>query len=477
MENLALNTQVSGNREKKWVALTSVFAAVFLTVLKLIVGLITGSLGILSEAAHSGLDLAAAVMTFFAVRLSDRPADSQYTYGYGKVENLSALFETALLFVTCVWIVYEAIVRLFFRSVEIDVNVWSFLIMGVSIIVDIGRSKTLSRAAKKYKSQALEADALHFSTDIWSSSVVIGGLILVYVSRRLDILWLAKADAVAAIGVAGIVIYVSVQLGKKTIAALLDAIPSGLRDEVLRAVQVGGVMEVSRVRLRKSGPETFADISLKVARDISFEQAQEIASSAEAQIRQVLPNADVLIYLAPERRENEGILSTIRGLAGRLGLEVHSIRIYENGSSSRSLEMHMEISELFRLDEAHERANRLEKALHESPYRFDQIVIHIEPAGDKSAIRQAILADEIRILQTIEQITQEENLDCRPHDLKVYRSGEEISVSFHCILDGDLAIGDAHHYTELLERRLRGMIPELGRVVIHTEPMVKGNLE
>ena len=166
-------------REKKVVAMTSVAAAVFLTGIKLIVGLMTGSLGILAEAAHSALDLVAAVITFFAVRISDRPADDSHPYGHGKVENLSALAETFLLLLTCVWIVYEAVRRLFFEDIHVDPNLWAFLIMGLSIVIDFSRSRALGRVAKKYGSQALEADALHFSTDIWSSAVVIVGLALV----------------------------------------------------------------------------------------------------------------------------------------------------------------------------------------------------------------------------------------------------------------------------------------------------------
>ncbi|MEJ2556675.1 MAG: cation diffusion facilitator family transporter, partial [Anaerolineae bacterium] len=189
------DTKTRAEKEKRSAALSSVLAAVLLTGLKLVVGLLTGSLGILAEAAHSGLDLVAALVTFFAVRLSDRPPDKRHLYGYGKVENLSALVETLLLLVTCIWIIYEAIERLFFKSVEIEASFWAFGVMAVSIVVDISRSRILYRAARKHNSQALEADALHFSTDIWSSSVVIVGLALVWLSERLgpDWTWLAKS--------------------------------------------------------------------------------------------------------------------------------------------------------------------------------------------------------------------------------------------------------------------------------------------
>src|SRR5512136_220588 len=204
----------TAQKEKRSVALLSVLAAVGLTTFKLVVGLLTNSLGILAEAAHSGLDLVAAAMTYFAVRVSDRPADKEHTYGHGKVENLSALFETLLLLATSAWIIYEAIQRLFYVTVKVETSIWSFIVMGTSIIIDVTRSRILYRAARKFKSQALEADALHFSTDIWSSSVVILGLIGLTIAHFVPGMdWMQKADAIAALVVAIIVIHISGQLG------------------------------------------------------------------------------------------------------------------------------------------------------------------------------------------------------------------------------------------------------------------------
>ena len=183
--------------------------------MKTIVGLLTGSLGILAEAAHSGLDLVAALMTYIAVRISGRPADRTHLYGHGKVENLSALIETLLLFVTCGWIIREAIHRLFFHKVEVEVTFWSFAVMAISIVVDISRSRMLARTAKKYNSQALEADALHFETDVWSSSVVIARPGCVKLGEWAPSFgWLREADAVAALGVSALVIWVCWQLGQ-----------------------------------------------------------------------------------------------------------------------------------------------------------------------------------------------------------------------------------------------------------------------
>jgi cation diffusion facilitator family transporter len=291
----------AAEREKKQVAMSSVMAAVGLTSLKIVVGVATGSLGILAEAAHSGLDLVAALVTFLAVRVSGKPADKEHLYGHGKVENISALFETLLLLITCVWIVYEAIQRVFFKAVEMEISIWAFIVMGISIIVDISRSRMLYKAARKYNSQALEADALHFSTDIWSSSVVILGLVFVKISEWVPKLgFLHKADAVAALGVALIVVYVSIELGIRTVQALLDAALPGMAEEITRAVEtIPGVINCHSVRLRHSGPHLFADLHVLVDGKRSLQEAHAITETVADAIQRIVPNADVTVHPEP----------------------------------------------------------------------------------------------------------------------------------------------------------------------------------
>ena len=296
-------------QEKKSAALSSVVAAVVLTVIKIIVGLATGSLGILAEAAHSGLDLMAALMTFLAVRYSGKPADENHRYGHGKVENLSGLFETLLLLLTCGWIIYEATHRLLFHRVEVEVTFWSFAVMAVSIVVDISRSRMLHRAAKKYHSQALEADALHFSTDIWSSAVVILGLLCVRLSEWAPGLpFLRQADSVAAILVGLIVVYVSMQLGGRTVQALLDVAPSGVEREIIAAVEVvPGVTDCHHVRLRYSGPQLFVDIHVRIDGRKTLIEAHHLTDEIERVIQRLVPEADVTVH--PEPNLDPKILS------------------------------------------------------------------------------------------------------------------------------------------------------------------------
>ncbi len=300
-EDPLITSARTADREKRWAALTSVVAAIALTSFKIIVGLATGSLGILAEAAHSGLDLVAAVVTFLAVRLSGKPADKEHQYGHGKIENLSALFETFLLLLTCVWIIYESIQRLFFKTVEIDVTFWAFLVMIVSITIDFSRSRVLYRAARKHNSQALEADALHFSTDIWSSSVVIAGLFLVKLSEWVPgLTFLKQADAVAAMVVAGIVVYVSMQLGIRTIHGLLDTAPKGMAEKIQATVEgLLGVIDCHHVRVRYSGPQIFVDAHILVSPDLTIVEVHDLTDKIEAVIRQIIPGADITVHPEP----------------------------------------------------------------------------------------------------------------------------------------------------------------------------------
>lgn len=279
--------------EKNKAALTSVIAAVFLTSMKLIVGFATGSLGILSEAAHSGLDLMAAVITAVAVRVSGKPADTSHNYGHGKVENFSALFETLLLLGTCVWIVIEAVHRIKAQDYAVEATVWSFTVIITSIIIDINRSAMLYRAAKKHNSQALEADALHFSSDVLSSSVVLLGLILVKVGIPIG-------DPIAALGVAVLVIIASIRLGKRTVDALLDTAPRGLQERIREAVvSVDGVISCPTVRVRQSGADSFVDIRVELDKECHLHDVDDIIRSIENAVQSLVPTADVMVRPIP----------------------------------------------------------------------------------------------------------------------------------------------------------------------------------
>ena len=285
-------------KEKKSVALSSVFAAIFLTGFKLVIGLLTGSLGILSEALHSGLDLVAAVITYFTVRVSDKPADKKHHFGHGKIENMSALIQTFLLLITCIWIVYEALSRLISGNTHIEINSWSYIVVISSIIVDVSRSRALYRVAKKYNSHALEADALHFSTDIWSSAVVGLGLICANFGFFF-------ADAIAALVVAMIVIFISYKLGRKSIDMLLDKAPQESYDLVDAAlVEFEEVRHFHNLRIRSSGADTFIKVSIHFDSDLSLKLVHEICNKIETKIASKIPRCEVFIHAEPHDKEH-----------------------------------------------------------------------------------------------------------------------------------------------------------------------------
>jgi cation diffusion facilitator family transporter len=279
--------------EKQKVAGISVFAAIFLTAIKLIIGFLTGSLGLLSEALHSGLDLIAAVITFFSVRISDNPPDKQHNFGHGKIENLSAFLETILLFITCIWIIYEAMHRLITGNTIIEVGVWSYIVVIVSIIVDFTRSRALNRVAKKYNSQALEADALHFSTDIWSSTVVLLGLICANFGFFF-------ADSVAALCVAFIVIVISYRLGKRSIEVLLDYAPQEKVTKVENVLKsLPEIKTYHSLKVRTAGADTFVSVAVTLTPQIRLGLAHEICDIVEAEVSKTIERCNVIVHVEP----------------------------------------------------------------------------------------------------------------------------------------------------------------------------------
>ncbi len=456
-------------------ALTSMVAAMFLTGMKLAVGLLTNSLGILSEAAHSGLDLVAAAVTLLAVRVSDRPPDREHPYGHGKVENLSALLETLLLFVTCGWIVYEAVRRLI-TPVAVEASVWSFLVMGASIAIDLSRSRALRRMAEKHKSQALEADALHFSTDVLSSGVVIAGLAAVWLGGWLrehglpGADWLIKADAVAALGVAGIVIWISFRLGRRTVDVLIDRASRELTARIEEAVRgaIGGG-KLRRLRLRQSGAVTFVDMTLDVPRSASLEEAHRFATAAEEAVIGICPRADVLVHVDPAVKDEHSVVERVGYAAAKHNLGVHGIRVYDV-RGRLSITMHIEVLEDLTLGEAHGRVTEFERSLRQEIPEVGEIVTHIEPVGDAEVHRRAVKAGSEAVHRAVVDLPRKVPgvKDC--HSITIHREGKELSVSFHCLVNPELPIGKAHRMAEELEASLRKDLPGLGRVVIHVEP-------
>jgi cation diffusion facilitator family transporter len=470
--------------EKRMAALTSVIAAVFLTALKAVVGVATGSLGILAEAAHSTLDLGAALLTLFAVRVSDRPADEDHPYGHGKIENLSALAETALLLLTCAWIIVEGARRLIGGGAEVDPSPWAFLTMAVSIVVDVSRSRVLARAARKYNSQALEADALHFSTDVWSSAVVIVGLALVWIGQHVggrEVL--ARADALAALGVAGIVIGVSLRLGRRAVDALLDAAPPGLAGRITAAVAgVEGVRGVERTRVRGSGNQVFVDLRVAVPRHLSFEESHAVTDQVREAVRALAPGADVVINALPVA-EGEGLVERILAVAAAGHFAVHNVTTQRTTAGIR-IDLDLEVPPELSFERAHARASALEDRLREEIGSFARaaggeargvadVDVHIEPRAEELlAGAEMAPAERAEVGRRIEAVLAGVAAARHWYDVDLREVGGSVYLAFHLQVPRDLSVAEVHAVTEDVENRLRRELPRLGRVVIHAEPFV-----
>src|ERR1700760_4139585 len=460
----------SMQREKRTVALNSLYAALAITTLKLIVGLSTDSLGILSEAAHSGLDLVAALVTLLSVRVSDKPADAEHQYGHGKVENFSAFIETTLLLLTCVWIVWEAIRRLSgHHSVHIEPSVAAFAVMFFSMAVDWWRSRKLKKIADKYDSQALEADALHFSTDIFSSGVVVAGLALVWAGAHWQISWLIKTDPISALLVSGVIVYVSSRLARRTIDALLDAAPVGYRGRIIdAALKINGVIEVERARIRRAGNRYFADLTVGLERNVTFQRSGQVVAEITKAVQDFLPDADVVIHSIPRETGDENIFDRIRAVASRNNFSVHDVSVQDLGGRLH-VEQHLELDENLSLKDAHDVVTVLEAEIRSDVPEISTILTHIESEPStiepgKTVVRDAVLEQKLKpVIHEFPEVVD-------MHDMEIKHVRGKIYMSCHCTMSDDLPLSRVHDVSTELEIRFKQAAPELFKVLIHPEP-------
>jgi divalent metal cation (Fe/Co/Zn/Cd) transporter len=358
---------------------------------------------------------------------------------------------------------------MFFHRVEIEPTVAAILVMFFSIGVDYWRSRALGRIASKYDSQALEADALHFSTDIWSSAVVILGLLLVILGRQFHIDWLQDADPVAALVVAGIVVYVSSRLARRTIDALLDAAPSGARGQIMDALShVDGLLEVDRVRIRRAGNRYFADVSVGLARNVTFQRSEKVAEAVTEAVQNVLPDADVVVRPVPRASFAENIFDRIRAVATLHNLNVHDVSV-QDLHGKLHVEQHLELDETLSLKEAHDRVCALEAEMQQEVAEIVSILTHIESEPATIETGDEVVQDAA-LQQRLKAVAAEfpEILDM--HDVQFKRVSGRLYVSCHCTMPDNLPLTRVHDVQTELEIRFKQAAPELFRVLIHPEP-------
>lgn len=492
-------------REKSLVALSSVGAALGLTTMKLVVGLATGSLGILAEVAHSGLDLVAALMTLFAVRVASRPADATHHYGHGKVENLSAFLEAGLLLLTAGWVIYEAVRRLLLHEGHVEITVWAFLVMAVSIAVDFTRSRALLRIAHRTGSQALEADGLHFRADIWSSAVVILGLGVVWLSEHFHLpAWLSQADAIAALGVSGIVIWVSIQLARETVDALLDRAPDAVASAVATRIrEVEGVLAVRRVRVRRAGNKFFADATVTAPRTFTFAQTHTLTERVEqaaldaAHAEMPQAEVDLVVHVEPTAAPEETVGELIQQVAQNQGLHVHDIHVREVQGALEA-DVDVEVPAHLDVGGAHARASRLEEAVLAEQPHLRRVTTHLEIHSDIVTPHEDVTAYHADMVEQVRHLADQIMGAGATNEIHLYQaqatSGADgtaqaeaqagahpapqgalgslppLDLILHVTVAAEAPLSQVHLQAEQVKRALRDVFPTVEAITIHTEP-------
>jgi len=451
--------------EKEKVALGSIAASAGLTAAKAVVGLLTGSLAILSEAAHSLIDLAATVLTYFAVRISGKPADAEHQYGHGKMESVAALIETAFLFLLSAVVVYEAAQRLIGeRTPAVEATPAAFVIIAASIVVDFFRARTLKRVARETSSEALEADALHFGSDMWSSIAVLVGLAGVALGYT-------RADAAAALIVALFICVAGWRLGRRTIDTLTDTAPAGVSERAAAiARRIPGVVAVERVRARPAGAVLFVDLAVSVSRALPLDRVTAIKERLTRTIRDEMPEAELTITTEPRALDDETVRERVMLIARNRGLAVHHVAVQAIGERL-SVSADLEVEGTLPLAAAHEIASRLEEAIGEELGPGVEVETHIEPLpAIVLAGRDAAAARINEIGACLAQLAAEIAGLGEVHDVRVRETADGEIVNFHCRVEPTLSVSAVHDLVDMVERGLRRRFPTIRRVIGHAEP-------
>lgn len=450
--------------EKVTVAFSSMAASATMAIGKLVVGLMTGSLGLLSEALHSFLDFGATVMTYMAVRVSDGPADEKHPYGHGKIESIAALGETALLFLTALWVVYEAVHRLISGKIEVEATWASIAVLLASIVIDISRARALSRVAKKTNSQALAADALHFSSDVYGSVVVLIGLGFVAVG------W-PMGDPIAAIGVAFFICHAGWKMGKSTIDVLIDAVPAGVTARIEDIVAgVDGVAKVCRIRARPAGAVMFVDIELAVARSCSLVQVGQICERIREILKNEIPEAEVSISTQPLAMDTETVQERVAAISGMLGVNVHHVSAHSsNGALSISLDL--EVDGLLSIQQAHDIASALEDAVRKEFGETAEVDTHIEPLLKKGLEGNLVSSEDFEAISaSLKKLIGENGDFDNVHNVRIHNTENGIIVIFHCEADAKKTLIDVHKSIDAIEHKLQVLYENIWKITAHVEP-------
>jgi cation diffusion facilitator family transporter len=446
-------------------ALVSVLAAVALIALKLGTGLATDSLGLISEAAHSGTDLVAALLTFFAVGVAARPADVGHQYGHGKAEHLSALAEGTILVGASGVIVWRAIVRLASgEHPEVNAAWYALLVIAIVLAIDVGRTIASARAARIYRSAALSANALHFASDFAGSTAVLGGLLFVRAGYR-------EADSIAALFVACLVLIAAVRLMRGNVDVLMDRVPADA-EEAARAA-IAGIeprVELRRLRMRQAAGRVFADVVIGVDYDAAVGQGHAAADAVERALESALPEADVVVHVEPMEGE-----AAVRERAHAAALNVPSVREVHNVTVMNvggrlELSLHLKLPGDLSLEQAHGIAEEVEDAIHTAVPELGAVQTHIEPLAEEAAGTRPPASDVQTDRATVERIVRDETGGV-PESLRFVNTDDGLVAYLTLRMGSATALAEAHALASRIEEAIRRERPEIVDVVVHTEPL------
>jgi cation diffusion facilitator family transporter len=449
---------------KQRVAAVSIAASAGLAALKLAVGIAIGSLALITDALHSTVDFLATVVTWLAVRFSDRPADTEHHYGHGKIESLSALGVIALLYVLAGGVVVEAVSRLRAGVAPSSISALPFVVLLLDMAVNFWRARALQKTARETRSQALAADALHFASDVYGSIAAIIGL-------ALSAFGYAWGDAAAAIGIALLISLLGLRLGRTTVETLMDRAPEGAAEMAEAAIRaIPGVIEVERLRVRLVGPTHFVDASVKVPRTLPIDRLRDLKWEAQVAVGKVLRDADLTFTAIPVARDNESVRDRIMVIARNSGLAIHHVTVHDVGGKLTA-GIDLEVDGGMALGDAHEVTRTLEQAIRSDFGADVEVDTHIEPlepelphGTDARAERTEVIRHELSQLAAADGALHD------IHNVRVRDSDAGEFVNFHCRADPAMTVIEVHQRVDEIERGLRRAFPSVKRVISHAEP-------
>jgi cation diffusion facilitator family transporter len=446
-------------------ALVSVGAACALIALKLTTGLASGSLGLVSEAVHSGTDLVAALLTFFVVGLAVRPADRSHPYGHGKAEHLAALAEAAALVLVSIGVATFAVLRLTgVIETEVEAEWWAFAVVIAIIAIDVSRTVVSLRSARRYSSAALLSNALHFGSDLAGTVAVLLGLIVAALG------W-PQGDSVAALFVSFLVVTAAARLMGRNIDVLMDRAPADAVETARRAIRdhVPGV-SLRRLRLRQAAGRHFVDVVIGVPPSAAVAQGHAAADDVEDAVRRALPEADVIVHVEPQRPEEVEIRERAQEAALRVPdvREIHNVNVLTvDGRTEISL--HLKLPGTLSLDEAHGVAEQVERTILDAVPEATAVRTHLEPLAETSEGWRPSAWEAEEHMEAVLRIVTDE-LGAPPRSLRMLETGDGIVLFLTLALDPHTELVAAHEKASTVEERIRRERPDVADVHVHTEP-------